>query len=337
MEIKTSDLAKLVGGALEGDGAVVIRGATSLEDAGQNDVSFISNRKYEDLLASTKAGVVIMTEEFRKKAPGNKIVVKEAQTAFAMVLQLVEKERKTTSFDGIHPTAVVSQGVSIGKNVHLGPHVVVDENAAIGENTRIMAQVFVGRGASIGKDCLIYPNVTVRESVRIGDRVIIHSGAVVGSDGFGFITGKNGIMKIPQTGTVEIGDDAELGANVSIDRATVGATKIGRGTKLDNLVHVAHNVQIGENCMLAGQTGIAGSTRIGNNVITAGQVGITGHVKVGNNVMMAGKTVISNNVEDNSVLSGFPARPHKENLRIQALIHKLPKLFEEVKKLKEKK
>ena len=220
----------------------------------------------------------------------------------------------------------------MGDNVAIGPYVVIEPGATIGSGATIMAHCYIGYSAAVGGQSLLYPSVTIRELVQVGSRVIIHSGTVIGSDGFGFVPGRGGHTKIPQIGTVVIGDDVEIGANTAIDRATTGATTIGKGTKIDNLVHIAHNVHIGEHCFIAGQTGIAGSARIGNFVTFAGQSGAVGHITIGDGATIAGRAAVIGNVAPGETVSGYPARPHREAMKIEVLIRKLPEMYEWFKK-----
>jgi UDP-3-O-[3-hydroxymyristoyl] glucosamine N-acyltransferase len=333
MHLKASEIAVLVEGTLEGDPEILVTGAKGIAEAGPGDVAFVANPKYIDQIATSHAGVLLVTDAVR--FDGRTLVrVRNPQLAFAKVLWLAYGERLAAIKPGIHPTAVIAATARIGENCTIGPYVVIEDNVTVGKHSRIMAHGYIGTGSSVGADCLIYPNVTVREECSIGSRVIIHSGTVIGSDGFGFVPGEKGHFKIPQMGIVSVGDDVEIGANVAIDRATTGVTSIGRGTKIDNLVHIAHNLHIGEHCFLAGQVGFAGSTTLGNFVSMGGQSAVAGHLKVGNRVTIAGKAGVTTNVPDDQIVSGFPARPHREELKLQALVHRLPELFEKIKKLK---
>jgi UDP-3-O-[3-hydroxymyristoyl] glucosamine N-acyltransferase len=237
---------------------------------------------------------------------------------------------------GIHPTAVIGKEVILGKDVAVEPYVVIDDHAVIEDSTIIYMGVYVGHHTRIGKDCLIYPHVTIRERVTVGDRVIIHSGSVIGSDGFGFSTVKGAHHKIPQIGTVIIEDDVEIGANVTIDRARFDKTWIKKGTKIDNLVQIAHNVIIGENSVIVSQTGISGSTEIGNNVTLAGQSGIVGHITIGDNAVIAAQSGVTKSVPANTCVSGYPAKPHSKAKRINACLQRLPELFKSIVKLHER-
>jgi UDP-3-O-[3-hydroxymyristoyl] glucosamine N-acyltransferase len=333
MKITAIKLAELVGGELNGSPELVVTGAAGLDEAGPSDVSFLANPKYADKLAETRAGLLFITEKTPVSGKST-IKVKNPQLAFAKVLELIAPEINPPEKPGIHPTAVVSKNARIGKDVFVGPFAVIEDGASVGSGTAIRAHCFIGRKSTIGSSSLIYPNVTIRENVAIGDRAVIHSGTVIGSDGFGFVAEGKSHHKIPQLGGVEIGNDVEIGANCTIDRATFDKTRIGDGTKFDNLVHIAHNVQIGRNCLIAGQTGIAGSVKIGDNVVFGGQSGSTGHVTIGNNAIIAGRGAVINDIPEGQIVSGYPARPHREAMKIEAIIHKLPELYERLKKLK---
>lgn len=334
MKLNLNDISKLVNGIFEGSGDAVITGAAGLEDAGQSDISFLGNPKYVKLVAQTRAGAVFVPQSY--SGTGKNIIrVANPQLAFAKVLVLLDKEKRQQAVAEINQAAAVSEKAVIGQMVRVGPFAVVEEGASIGDNSVIMAHCYIGRNTKIGSDALIYPNVTVRENISIGKNVVMHSGAVVGADGFGFIPLGTSSFKIPQIGTVEIGDDVEIGANVTIDRATTGATRIGDGTKLDDQVHIAHNIQIGRNCLIAGQVGFAGSSKVGDNVMIGGQAGINGHIKIGSGVVIGGKALVMGDIPDNTVVSGYPAREHKENLKIQVMIGKLGEIYEEFKKLKD--
>ena len=331
--MKASDIAKLVNGRLIGNPDLDIAGAAGLEDAKASDVSFVFNPKYVKHLATTKAGVLLLSEEAENCKPAQ-IIVKNPHMAFAQVLNVLEKEVRPAFPSGIHASAIIAAGSKIAKDAAVGPGVVVEAGASIGNGTRVGANSYIGHCSRIGKNSLIYPNVTIRENTAIGNNVIIHSGAVLGSDGFGFVPSSDGHYKVPQIGSVEIADDVEIGANVTIDRATTGKTKIGKGTKIDNLVQIAHNVKIGEHCFIVAQAGIAGSTVIGDHVTIAGQAGVSGHLTIGDNVTIAGQAAVIGDVPAREIVSGYPARPHREAMKVYALSQKLPELFDEVKEIK---
>ncbi|MBI4335951.1 MAG: UDP-3-O-(3-hydroxymyristoyl)glucosamine N-acyltransferase [Candidatus Omnitrophica bacterium] len=326
---------ELVGGQLEGDSNIVIKGVSGIKDAKEGDITFLANSKYEFLLKSSGASAVIVSRQ-APKAPSKPLIrVENPSLAFSKVVSFMFPEEKRF-YKGIHPSAVLGSGVKLGKEVSLGPHVVVEDEVQIGDNTVICAGTFVGFRTRIGSGTLIYPNVTMREKAVVGDRVIIHSGTVIGSDGFGFEEIEGRRQKIPQVGIVVIEDDVEIGACVTIDRARFGRTLISRGTKIDNLVQIAHNVVVGEDSVIVAQAGISGSSVLGKNVILAGQSGIVGHVKLGDNVIVGAQSGVTKSVPNSTFIVGSPAKPHNESKKIFAAWSKLPALLKEVSELKER-
>lgn len=333
MKITTKEIADIVNGKLEGDANLLITGAAGIAEASSSDVSFVSNPKYTAQISISKAGVILVGED--TTGHGRTIIrVKNPQLSFAKILQLIEKETSARYTAGIHPTAVVAPSAIISEGVTIGPCAVIEDNVVIGANSKILAHCFVGTNTKIGDNCLIYPNVTIRENCLIGKGVILHPGVVAGSDGFGFVPSKEGIVKIPQIGAVEIGDNVEIGSNTTIDRATTNKTIIGSGTKIDNLVQIAHNVRIGKNCIIVACVAIAGSTTIGDGVTVAGHASIAGHLSVGDGAVIAGMSGVTKDVPAKEIVSGFPAQPHREELKIQAIIKKLPELYAYLKKSK---
>ncbi len=339
LQLTAKQIAETVNGHLIGDGSLPIKGAATLADAGVYDISFFHNPKYMDQLATTQAKVLLLPEKINVAIPAlpGKTLIKVAnpQFAFAQVLVLLDHGRVHHP-QGIHPKAVVDPSATLGKNVSIGANAVVERDAHIGDNTIVYPGVFVGERVHLGERCLVYPNVVFREDTQVGNRAIIHAGAVLGADGYGFSTQQGKHLKIPQIGRVVIEEDVEVGANVTIDRATTGETRIGAGTKIDNLVHIAHNVHIGKNCLIVAQVGISGSTKIGNNVTLAGQVGVVGHLTIEDGAIIAAQSGIMNDVKAGEILFGSPARPHRETLKIQAVLGKLPELYDTVKALKKK-
>jgi UDP-3-O-[3-hydroxymyristoyl] glucosamine N-acyltransferase len=313
---------------------VVIRGAAGLGEAGPEDITFLANPKYRSQLATTKAGAVIVSPDVETEGRAA-IALKNPSQGWAVVLDILGRER-TRRPAGIHPTAVIAATAKIGKNVTVGAHTVIEEGASVGDNTILYAQVYVGFDTTIGADCLVYPHVTFRERVTVGNRCVFQPGVVIGGDGFGFTPSAGRQLKIPQIGTVVIEDDVEVQANATIDRGGVGVTRIGRGTKIDNLVQLAHGVEIGENGLVAALTGVAGSTKIGKNVVLAAQVGVVGHITIGDNVVAAARSGISHDVKPNQVIWGTPAQPIQDEMKMLASIRRLPKLFEEIKNLRKK-
>ncbi|MEK7745135.1 MAG: UDP-3-O-(3-hydroxymyristoyl)glucosamine N-acyltransferase, partial [Elusimicrobiota bacterium] len=285
MRITLGEIAKLTGADLEGDPAFAVTGAAGLEEASEKEVSFLENPKYASLVAASRAGAVFLPPQAKwtPGGPRNRFYSEHPKWCYAQVLMLIDKERARPEAPGISPKAEVHYEARLGKDVTVAPFAVISARTLVGDGTRIGAGSFLGYNVRVGKDCLIYPNVSIGDYCEVGDRVIIHSGTVLGSDGYGFWTdprtGKH--HKIPQIGRVVVEDDVEIGSNVSIDRATTGETRVGAGTKIDNLVQLGHNVVLGRNCLVVSQVGIAGSTEAGDQVILAGQVGLAGHLKIG--------------------------------------------------------
>lgn len=320
------EIAALVEGEVLGPGDLIIDGVTNIEDAGPTDITFAVPPHLDKAAASKAAAVIIPGEVATYPKPA--IRVANPRVAFTKVLELFTPPPAVER--GIHPTAVVGRNVRLGANIAIMACAVIADDAVIGDNTVIYPHCYIGRGVTVGSDSIIYPNVTINADCRLGSRVIIQSGAVIGSDGFGFVTVGGRHHKVPQVGNVIIEDDVEIGANAAIDRATTGSTLVRRGTKVDNLVHLAHNVVVGENCFLVAFTGIAGSTKIGNNVTFAGQSGAVGHITIGDNCIFAGRAGAASDVPANSFYAGFPARPHKEWLRAEAGMRKMPGLLKKV-------
>lgn len=334
-EITLGRLAELLGADLLGDGGgLTVEGVSTLEEAGGSQVCYYGNPRYARHLGSTRALAVITASEVNTSAP-NQLIVRNPYLAFRDALELFSPNR-LSGFEGVHPTAVVHPSAFLAGDVRLGPNTVVDRNARIGVGTRIGASCVVGPNAVVGRDCLIHPLVAVGAECVIGDRVVLHSGVVIGGDGFGFVPDPGGMhRKIPQNGNVVIGDDVEIGAGTTVDRAVAGSTVIGAGTKLDNLVQVAHNVRIGKGCFVAAQTGIAGSTVLDDMVTCGGQVGIGGHLRIGRGAILTAKSGVSKDVPPGGVVSGIPARNHTENMKIMAAASKLPGLLRGLTRKKE--
>jgi len=328
------EIAQLIDGEVVGEEDVMITGISGIKEAGEGDLTFLANSKYLHLVDTTKATAIITSREI-KKAPKPIIRTDNPSLAFARMVSLFAPNEQVHPL-GIHPTAIVGKNVKLGRDVALQPYVVLDDDVEVGDRTVIYAGCYIGHHTKIKTDCLIYPNVAIRERIEIGNRVVIHSGTIIGSDGFGFATVKGVHHKIPQIGTVVIEDDVEIGANVTIDRARFGKTLIGRGTKIDNLVQIAHSVIIGENSIIVAQTGISGSTTIGKGVTLAGQAGLVGHITVGDNAVVAAQAGVTKSVPPNTCVSGYPAKPHDKAKRINACVQRLPELFKAVKQLEDK-
>lgn len=335
MKLTVKEIADIVGGSIIGNPDTLITGVSGIKEAKEGEITFIANNKYRPLLKSTKASAVIVPRDINNTVEASLIQVDNPSLAFAKIVSLVGPEPITFKL-GIDKTAIIGKNVILGKNVSIQSYAVIEDNTEIGDGSIVGPCVYIGHYTKIGKDCLIYPHVIIRERVKIGNRVIIHPGTVIGGDGFGFATVKGVHHKIPQIGTVEIGDDVEIGSNVTIDRARFDKTYIGNGVKIDNLVQIAHNVYIGENTIVVAQVGISGSTVIGKNVIIAGQAGIIGHITVGDNSIIGGKAGVTKDVPPNVHVTGFPAREKWEDMRIQAYSRRSPELVEKIKRLEEK-
>ncbi|HEA46871.1 MAG TPA: UDP-3-O-(3-hydroxymyristoyl)glucosamine N-acyltransferase [bacterium] len=333
MKKSLREIAELIGGEVVGNGSIEIEGVAGIEEAGKGEITFISDKKHLFLLETTQASAVIVSCEI-KKARVPLIRVENPYFGFSQVTRILVPYQKPT--EGIHPSAIISEGVDLGKGVSIGARSVIEEKAKIGDNTIIYPLVYLGKGSRIGRDCIIYPQVMIREGVEIGDRVIIHSGTVVGSDGFGYIPHEGKQYKVPQIGKVVIENDVEIGANVTIDRATLGKTWIKKGVKIDNLVQIAHNVVIGEDSIIVAQVGISGSTEIGKGVTLAGQAGLAGHIRIGDKAIVGAQAGVTKSVPPNTIVSGYPARPHTQAKRIEASILRLPELHKLVRELKKR-
>ncbi len=332
------EIASLLDGDIVGNAALEIAGVAKIEEAKTGDLAFISNPKYEKFLESTNAAAVIVSRSLNlskyKKLPPAVIQVEDAYASFVIAIQKFSP-RPPLLPQGIHPTAAVDSSAKLGKNCAIGAYVVVGRECVIGDNTTILPGTVVGDGVQMGNECLIYSNVSIREACLIGSRVIIQPGAVIGGDGFGFAPRKDGsYKKIPQLGIVVIEDDVEVGSNTCIDRATMGETRIKRGTKLDNLVQVAHNVTIGENVVMAANAGVAGSAKIGNNVMIGGGVSITGHVTIADRISIAGGAGVSKSLtKEGESYFGYPAKEAGRARRIEGALRQLPELLFTIREL----
>lgn len=334
-----SELAALVGGKVVGDETAQVRGVASIEEADQGDITFLAHPRYRAYLGRCRASAVILGPGIRAGKPQKPvqafIQVAEPYVAFAKILGLFHPPPRYDG--GISPLAAVHPTAKLGEEVTLFPYVYVGKEVRVGRRTVLFPGVFLGDGAEVGEDCLLYPNVTVRERCRLGNRVILHAGVVIGADGFGYAGRGEDLVKIPQIGIVEIGDDVEIGANTTVDRATLGKTVIGRGTKIDNLVQIAHNVVVGEHSIIAAQTGIAGSTRIGREVVLAGQVGVVNHIEIGDKATIGPQSGVPRAVPPGAILSGgIGAHPHREWLKVMATIPRLPEISGRVRRLERK-
>jgi UDP-3-O-[3-hydroxymyristoyl] glucosamine N-acyltransferase len=332
VQLTAKEIAAITGGTLIGDPETQVTGVAGIKESVPGDVTFLGSPKYLSALKTTRASVVLMDRKLAADFTGAIIQVDNPVQAFTQIVMRVMPP-PVEFLPGIHPSAVISPNAQLGKDVSVQPGAVIEAGALIGDRTLIGANTYIGHGCQIGADCLLYANVTLREYTVLGQRVILHSGVVLGADGFGFekVNGKH--QKIPQVGIVEIGDDVEIGANSAIDRARFGKTRIGRGTKIDNLVQIGHNCVIGEDCIICGLVGLAGSTIIGNHVTVAGQVGMAGHLTIGDNSIIMAQAGVTKDVPPGSFMLGAPAVPHREFKRINAVTQHLPELAARVQEL----
>lgn len=337
--MKLEEIAELIDGKIEGNREVEITNVGKIESARNNEITFISNPLYEKFFRNTKAGAVIISEEFKipnKRNDISIIRVADPYTSFLKLLEVFDKD-DDNQLSGISENSFIADGVGIGTNVYIGNFVSIGKNCVIGDNTRIYSNCSVENNVKIGSDCIIYPNVSVYKDCTIQNRVIIHSGAVIGADGFGFAKQDDSTYKkIIQSGIVLIEDDVEIGSNTSIDRATIGETRICKGVKIDDQVMIAHNVVIGENTVIAAQAGIAGSTKIGKRCIIAGQAGIVGHLTICDDVVIGASVGVTKSIDKPGLYSGYRARPHKDTMRMEVGILNLHKLEERLMDLEKK-
>ncbi|MBR4998061.1 MAG: UDP-3-O-(3-hydroxymyristoyl)glucosamine N-acyltransferase [Bacteroidaceae bacterium] len=334
MEFTAKQIAAYVGGEIIGDENVTVCTFAKIEEGTKGALSFLANPKYASYIYDTQSSIVLVNNDFVPERPIQATLIKTANAyeSLAKLMALYEsvKPKKT----GISPMASVAATATIGENVYIGPFVSIGEKAIIGNNTIIEANTSVGDNATVGSDCILYNHVTIYHDCKVGNRCILHAGSVVGADGFGFAPGTNGYEKIPQIGIAILEDDVEIGANTCIDRATMGATVIKRGVKLDNMVQVAHNVVIDEHTVMAAQCGVAGSTKIGSWCMVGGQAGISGHIKIGNQVKVGGHSGVTNNVQDGKAVMGYPSFEHTQFARATVIFKKLPEMYREMDALK---
>ncbi|MGE5498071.1 MAG: UDP-3-O-(3-hydroxymyristoyl)glucosamine N-acyltransferase [Syntrophothermus sp.] len=333
MKVNISEVAGLVGGSLSGDENVFIENISKIEEALPGDLTFLYLPAYEKYFQNTKASAIFVKPGFNKTRTD--IAYIEVDYPNQAILKVINKyfkpEFPLSGIDtsaSVDPEAVLEAGAAVGKNV------VISKGCRIGKNSRIFHNTVIMENVEIGDDCLVYPNVTIRENCRIGSRVIIHSGTVIGSDGFGYSQDSQGVyQKIPQIGSVVIEDDVELGSNVSVDRGSLGVTIIKKGTKIDNLVQIAHNVTIGENTAISAQSGVSGSSKVGRNCIFAGQVGIAGHIEIADKVIIAAQSGVSKSLPKPGIYFGSPAKEHKTAYKLEAHLRNLPEQSEKIKEM----
>ena len=334
MEFKAQSIADFLGGTVEGDAQATVSDVAKIEEGKPGTLAFLSNPKYNKYLYETKATIIIVNQDLELEAEvmATLIRVPDAYKAFASLLELVQQSK--VNKNGIENPSYIDTTAKVGSDVYIGAFAYIGKNVQIGNHVKIYPQVYVGDNSSIGDDSILFAGVKIYEDTKIGDACIIHAGAVIGSDGFGFAPLEDGTYKkIPQIGNVILEDWVEIGANTTIDCATMGSTIIRKGTKIDNLVQIAHNVEIGENTVMAALTGISGSTKIGKNCRFAGQVGVAGHITIGDNVNLGGMSGVSNNIKSNKTVLGAPAMDIAHAAKVFAIYRNLPQLREQVIKI----
>lgn len=332
-ELSLAEIARRVAGTLSGDGERVVCGVAPLESAGPADLSFVAGPRYLPYLQRTRAAAVLIPEALAgtvADGPAH-IRVADAHAALARILPLLYPEEEPEA--GVHPTAFIAAEVELAEGVSIGPYAVIGRGARIGARTRIGAHTVVGERCSVGAECVLHAQVTLYPGVELGRRCIVHSGARLGTDGFGFVFSEGEHRKIPQIGGCRIGDDVEIGANSTIDRGSVGDTVVGSGTKIDNLVHLGHNVRVGRQVIIVAQTGVSGSTTIGDGAVLGGQAGIGGHLSIGPRARIGAQAGVMGNVGAGETVSGYPARPHREAMRAYAALFRLPDLLRRLREI----
>ena len=330
--LRLSQIATLVGGTLVGDADPILSGVAGIHEANAGDLTFLANPRYRAALHHSRASAVLVHLQEPVDRPA--VRVADPALAFTRVLQHFAAAARVEVPRGIHPTAVVDDDVHLGRDISIGACVVIEAGVEIGDRTTILPGVVIYRNTRIGSDCTLHARVTLREGTVLGNRVVVHAGAVIGSDGFGFVNGGRELQRVPHIGHVELEDDVEVGANTCIDRSTTGCTRIGRGTKIDNLVQLAHNVKVGAGTVVCAQVGVSGSTEIGSRCKLGGQAGLVGHIRLGDDVFVAAQSGIAKSVPAGDRLSGTPARAHAVALRQQAALARLPGLLATVQELR---
>ena len=334
MEFTAKQIAAFIGGEIVGDENATVCTFAKIEEGTTGALSFLANPKYASYIYETQSSLVLVNNDFEPERPIQATLIKTANAYESLAKLMALYESVKPKKRGISTMASVAASATIGENVYIGPFVCIGEKAIIGDNTIIEANTSVGDNAIVGNDCILYNNVTLYHDCKVGNRCILHAGSVVGADGFGFAPGANGYEKIPQIGIAILEDDVEIGANTCIDRATMGATIIKRGVKLDNMVQVAHNVVIDEHTVMAAQCGVAGSTKVGSWCMVGGQAGISGHIKIGNQVKVGGHSGVTNSVKDGKAVMGYPAFEHTQFARSTVIFKKLPEMYRELDTLK---
>jgi UDP-3-O-[3-hydroxymyristoyl] glucosamine N-acyltransferase len=331
--LTAADIAAVSGGELRGDPSTRVTTVAPLHRAGASDLTFLAAARYAPLLAERTPGVLLVTPELAGTpgAPKSIVVVDKPMEALLGILPRLYQLRADTT--GIHATASLGRGVTLGRNVAVGAYAVLGDGVSIGDHSVIDPHVVIGSGVTVGADCHLYPNVTLYPGTTLGSRVIAHAGVRLGGDGYGYVFAGGAHQKIPHVGRCIIHDDVEIGANTTIDRGSIDDTTVGAGTKIDNLVQIGHNCSVGKLCLIMSQVGLAGSTKIGDGVILAGQVGTRGHIEIGDRAQIAGQAGVFGDVPPGETWSGYPARPHRESLRASAALFKLAGMIKRLEKL----
>jgi len=341
MEFTAQQIANVLGGTVDGDPEIKVNNFSKIEEGKPETLTFLANPKYEHYIYSTKASIVLVNNSFVPSEPiaATLIKVANAYASLAILLDMVEKAKSKKT--GIASTAFIASSCKMGENCFVGHFAYIGENTIIGKDCYIYPNTFIGDNVTVGENCILYPHATIYEACKIGNNCILHAGSVIGSDGFGFAPEGESYKKIPQLGNVILEDDVEIGANTTIDRAVMDSTIIHKGVKLDNLIQIAHNVEVGENTVMAAQVGIAGSAKVGHHCMFGGQVGLAGHIHVGDHVSLGAQSGIAGNVKENSILLGSPAFNVKEYMRSVAVYKRLPEMYramgqmqQEIEKLK---
>ena len=339
MQFTALQIATMINGTVEGDPKVTVSKVSKIEEAGEGSLSFVANPKYEEYIYSSDASIIIISEQQELTAPVKSTIirVKDAYGSFALLLEKYNEIISGSGKTGIEQPSFITTSASIGKNAYIGAFAYIGENAKIGDNVKIYPGCYVGDNAVIANDTKLFAGVTVYNNCVIGKRCVLHSGVIIGGDGFGFAPQPDATYKkVPQIGNVVIEEDVEIGSNTTIDRATMGSTIIRKGVKLDNLIQIAHNVEIGENTVIAAQTGISGSTKIGRNCIIGGQVGIVGHIQIADGTRINAQSGVSKSITvNNSAITGSPAFDYKSSLKSQAIFRNLPELTQRLQKLED--
>lgn len=333
MEFSAKQIAEFIQGRVEGDENASVHDFAKIEEGREGCISFLSNPKYTHFIYDTKSTIVLIDESVELEHPvsATLIRVKSAYEAVAKLLQLYESMKPKKK--GIDSLAFVSPKAQVGENVYIGPFAYIGDGAVIGDGCQIYPHVNIGDGVKVGEDCLFYPNVTIYHGCRIGNNVILHAGCVIGADGFGFAPSANGYDKIPQIGIVTIEDDVEIGANTCIDRSTMGSTYVRKGVKLDNLVQIAHNTDIGANTVMSSQVGVAGSTKVGEWCMFGGQVGLAGHITIGNKVFLGAQSGVPGSIKDGQQLIGTPPMEQRAYFKSHAIFRRLPDMYKQMNEM----